>query len=321
VIDHRHEERGTAVHLVSSSSHRLDTDAFLPRSKCLQAQVCCKLLVPRCPKRAHAPCCTPLTLALSRCGFPDRGAYYHPLFVRGDRDLCKHIRRIKRKGTGPRKPSRPDEQPDFYRVGSDPFCPATITSYGSLQPSEGGVMTCGIDDMRPPPAISHLSSSVPAGPFPVAFTLARSLALSFPGLVPPPSSGVGLADRLRPSASHPGGGGGSVAFGNAPPSRLSMPPAYPPASAHVDAARSLASVPYKELLLAAVAAALRTAAAPEPVSSQGGTSRSGAVFAEAASASFSLSSGLTGRHISSGNIGGGDLDRGDAGQGRRQREG
>jgi hypothetical protein len=258
---------------------------------------------------------------LSRCELTDRGAYYHPLFVRGDRDLCKHIRRIRRKGTGPRKPSRLDEEPDFYRAGSDPFRSATITSYGSLQPSEGGGMTCGIDDARPPPAISHLSASAPDGPFPVAFTLARSLALSFPGLVPPSSSGLGLADWWRPSTSQPGGGGGSVTFGDAPPSRLSMLPAYPSASAHVDAARSLASVPYKELLLAAVAAALRTAAAPEPVSSQDGASRSGAYSAEAAaSSSFPLSSGLTGGNISSGNSGA-DLYRGDAGQGRRHLEG
>lgn len=45
---------------------------------------------------------------------PDRNAYYHPSFVKVDRTLCRHMRRTRCKGKGPRKPSRPEDQPNFY---------------------------------------------------------------------------------------------------------------------------------------------------------------------------------------------------------------
>jgi hypothetical protein len=55
----------------------------------------------------------------------DRNAYYHPCFIRGKRELCRHIFRAKIKGAGPRKANRPDEEPDFYGPGfADPVAPA-----------------------------------------------------------------------------------------------------------------------------------------------------------------------------------------------------
>lgn len=49
-----------------------------------------------------------------RLAGPDRGAYFHPYFLRGDSTLCHRIERIKVKGKGHRKPSIPEEEPDFY---------------------------------------------------------------------------------------------------------------------------------------------------------------------------------------------------------------
>lgn len=47
---------------------------------------------------------------------PDRGSYYHELFLRGKPFLCRGINRIKIKGTGARMASNPDTEPDFYSM-------------------------------------------------------------------------------------------------------------------------------------------------------------------------------------------------------------
>lgn len=47
---------------------------------------------------------------------PDRGSYYHELFLRGKKFLCKGINRMKIKGTGARMASNPDAEPDFYKM-------------------------------------------------------------------------------------------------------------------------------------------------------------------------------------------------------------
>jgi len=45
---------------------------------------------------------------------PDRGSYYHELFLRGKEFLCRGIIRSKIKGTGARLASNPDAEPNFY---------------------------------------------------------------------------------------------------------------------------------------------------------------------------------------------------------------
>jgi hypothetical protein len=47
---------------------------------------------------------------------PDRGSYYHELFLRGKKFLCRGIGRMKIKGTGARMASNPDAEPDFYTM-------------------------------------------------------------------------------------------------------------------------------------------------------------------------------------------------------------
>ena len=45
---------------------------------------------------------------------PDKGAYYHNCFVRGQRHLCKGMVRQKIKGTKVRKSLSPEDEPNFY---------------------------------------------------------------------------------------------------------------------------------------------------------------------------------------------------------------
>lgn len=45
---------------------------------------------------------------------PDRGGYYHEFFLRGKIFLANRIFRMKIKGTGPRKKSSPEDEPNFY---------------------------------------------------------------------------------------------------------------------------------------------------------------------------------------------------------------
>lgn len=44
----------------------------------------------------------------------DKGAYYHPCFVRGERNLCRGMVRQKIKGTKVRRSLSPEEEPNFY---------------------------------------------------------------------------------------------------------------------------------------------------------------------------------------------------------------
>uniref|UniRef100_A0A7R9Z7U9 HSF-type DNA-binding domain-containing protein n=1 Tax=Pseudictyota dubia TaxID=2749911 RepID=A0A7R9Z7U9_9STRA len=75
---------------------------------------------------------------------PDRGAYYHPRFLRGRRSLCYSIARVSIKGTGVRTTTLifPEQEPDFYRMGP-------------IEAEEGGKGRQGsnIMDQYPLPAI------------------------------------------------------------------------------------------------------------------------------------------------------------------------
>ena len=46
---------------------------------------------------------------------PDRNGYHHPNFLRGHPELSDSMVRMKVKGTGVRRPTRPDEEPNFYK--------------------------------------------------------------------------------------------------------------------------------------------------------------------------------------------------------------
>lgn len=59
----------------------------------------------------------------------DKGGYYHECFLRGRRDLCEKIHRIKIKGTGVRGRANPDAEPNFWRMN-------WINSNGTAKPCE-----------------------------------------------------------------------------------------------------------------------------------------------------------------------------------------
>jgi len=47
---------------------------------------------------------------------PDRGGYYHELFIRGRLDLCKRMTRTRVKGNGSKAASSPSTEPNFYAM-------------------------------------------------------------------------------------------------------------------------------------------------------------------------------------------------------------
>ena len=49
-------------------------------------------------------------------GGPDKGGYYHELFLRGKISLAYKIHRMRIKGTGVRLPTNPDNEPNFYAL-------------------------------------------------------------------------------------------------------------------------------------------------------------------------------------------------------------
>jgi len=49
-------------------------------------------------------------------GGPDKGGYYHELFLRGKVSLAYKIHRMRIKGTGVRLPTNPDNEPNFYSL-------------------------------------------------------------------------------------------------------------------------------------------------------------------------------------------------------------
>jgi hypothetical protein len=65
--------------------------------------------------------------------------YYHELFLRGKRDICRNIRRRQVKGTGTRKPDAPESEPNFYLME---FLPES---------------KCTEDDKKMPPKLSALA--------------------------------------------------------------------------------------------------------------------------------------------------------------------
>jgi hypothetical protein len=180
--------------------------------------------------------CVFLTLLPCACRdalFTDRGAYYHPLFVRDDRELCRHIRRAKCKGLGPRKPSNPHDQPNLYHPSSDLVPRSLVASRASQEAAGGG-------GGRMAAAASVLE--MPGESLPLSIALARSVGLSFPGLVlsqqqqpQPPFSymGIGIDSRLH------GGIHGSSLGATSTASLLSVLSAMPPRSSWPHASKAV----------------------------------------------------------------------------------
>jgi hypothetical protein len=63
---------------------------------------------------------------------PDKRSCYHPNFLRGRPELVREIRRITVKGTGPRRPNNPEEEPNFYAL---PFLPKSSSGANNNMPA------------------------------------------------------------------------------------------------------------------------------------------------------------------------------------------
>ena len=92
----------------------------------------------------------------------DKGGYYHELFLRGRTLLALKMQRTKVKGTGARKPSQPDTEPDFYAM---PFVhdkeskkPAPVVA------SPTATMPVAVMSPSPPLAASYIFKFAPSPP-------------------------------------------------------------------------------------------------------------------------------------------------------------
>lgn len=74
---------------------------------------------------------------------PDKGSYYHELFLRSKKILCRGIQRMKIKGTGTRMASNPDQEPNFYVMETMP--PAS-TSAPRKKIQQDSTMNCNNKD-------------------------------------------------------------------------------------------------------------------------------------------------------------------------------
>lgn len=59
---------------------------------------------------------------------PDKGSYYHELFLRTKKILCRGIHRKKIKGTGTRMASNPQQEPNFYKMEAMPSSAPNATT-------------------------------------------------------------------------------------------------------------------------------------------------------------------------------------------------
>jgi hypothetical protein len=89
---------------------------------------------------------------------PDKGAYYHSCFVRGERNLCRNMIRQKIKGTKVRKTLAPEEEPNFYNMkGKLPMIPSQDSIAEPTQP-KSPLHTPQISPVAVKPAKRSLSS-------------------------------------------------------------------------------------------------------------------------------------------------------------------
>jgi hypothetical protein len=84
----------------------------------------------------------------------DKGAYWHPRFVRGAPEMAKKMQRTRIRGTGTRKPGNPNLEPDFYGM---PAAPAIANGTHIDIPIDGGV---GLEGPKQPRKRKAGSNSV-----------------------------------------------------------------------------------------------------------------------------------------------------------------
>lgn len=92
---------------------------------------------------------------------PDRGSYYHELFLRGKKLLCRGIYRNKVKGTGTRMASNPEQEPNFYLMES---MPRSDSDESSLTSEDVEVLTSPPSSVTQSPVLKQMEEDTPAMP-------------------------------------------------------------------------------------------------------------------------------------------------------------
>jgi len=99
-----------------------DIVRWQPHGRCFMVHQPKEFLAKVMPKYFRQSKLTSFQRQLNLYGFsrlttgPDRGGYYHELFVRGRMDLCKRMIRTRVKGNGCKAASSPATEPNFYKM-------------------------------------------------------------------------------------------------------------------------------------------------------------------------------------------------------------
>lgn len=99
----------------------------------------------------------------------DKGGYYHELFLRGRSLLALKMQRTKVKGTGARKPSQPDTEPDFYDMKFVLEKPSKkpaqlVTSPRAVTMPMSAVSPSSVSLQAPLHAVAYVSKYAPSPP-------------------------------------------------------------------------------------------------------------------------------------------------------------
>eukprot|EP00934_Nitzschia_sp_Nitz4_P002717 Nitzschia sp. Nitz4//scaffold54_size114964//21447//22593//NITZ4_003838-RA/size114964-augustus-gene-0.1-mRNA-1//1//CDS//3329554312//2707//frame0 len=100
---------------------------------------------------------------------PDRGGYYHELFLRGRTDLCSGMMRTRVKGNGSKAASSPATEPDFYSM--EPCVDTSSSSTCNEDRNQGTEEYMAVDASQPELPVSstllesnHVLVSPPRSP-------------------------------------------------------------------------------------------------------------------------------------------------------------
>lgn len=89
---------------------------------------------------------------------PDKGGYYHACFLRGKKDLCSRIVRMRVKGPSSRIAPNPDLEPRFYKMRplpQSPKCKGTSNVYGMNTKYAAPIPCPPTSTAEPPNVISY----------------------------------------------------------------------------------------------------------------------------------------------------------------------
>lgn len=136
---------------------------------------------------------------------PDKGSYYHELFLRGKVSLCSLMIRMRVKGTKIKSSSCPDNEPNFYRMPRLTAASSTCES-NSISEDDGTVESHSLPplvksaDFRQAPSIQRaLVSDHECDSSAASDTASIELFSSFPQtpLVPPQSGRLAYSSRAH----------------------------------------------------------------------------------------------------------------------------